>query len=66
MSPNDVFPKSFAISYAVTGKSGTFFEEMHGDLFQASYWRGLQQRIRDGHVEDVLLIDESNASPSGL
>jgi isocitrate dehydrogenase kinase/phosphatase len=26
---------------------------MHADLFRADYWRSLQARIRNGHVEDV-------------
>ncbi|NYY75731.1 hypothetical protein DMI70_01795 [Escherichia coli] len=26
---------------------------MHADLFRADYWRALQNRIREGHVEDV-------------
>ena len=32
---------------------GPLFEEMHADLFSADYWRGLQTRIKHGHVEDV-------------
>ena len=32
---------------------GPLFEEMHADLFRADYWRALQNRIREGHVEDV-------------
>ncbi|CNE07008.1 bifunctional isocitrate dehydrogenase kinase/phosphatase [Yersinia pseudotuberculosis] len=53
VSPNDVFPEEFRHFLCSDRKVRHFFEEMHGDLFQASYWRGLQQRIRDGHVEDV-------------
>lgn len=26
---------------------------MHADLLRADYWRELQNRIRNGHVEDV-------------
>ncbi len=26
---------------------------MHADLFRADYWRALQTRIKEGHVEDV-------------
>ncbi|NZD07189.1 bifunctional isocitrate dehydrogenase kinase/phosphatase, partial [Escherichia coli] len=29
------------------------FEEMHADLLRADYWRALQMRIKNGHVEDV-------------
>ncbi len=27
--------------------------EMHADLLRADYWRALQMRIKNGHVEDV-------------
>jgi len=29
------------------------FSELHGDLFKASYWQGLQEAIREGKVIDV-------------
>ncbi len=32
---------------------GPLFEEMHADLLRADYWRALQMRIKNGHVEDV-------------
>ncbi|MCX2945357.1 bifunctional isocitrate dehydrogenase kinase/phosphatase, partial [Rahnella perminowiae] len=38
---------------------GQMFETLHNDLFSASYWRGLQQRIREGHVEDVFAYRRS-------
>lgn len=53
VSPNDVFPEEFRHFLCNDRKVRHFFEETHSDLFHASYWRGLQQRIRDGHVEDV-------------
>ncbi|ADZ44089.1 isocitrate dehydrogenase kinase/phosphatase [Yersinia enterocolitica] len=53
VSPNDVFPEEFRHFLCTDLKVRHFFEEMHSDLFHASYWRGLQQRIKDGHVEDV-------------
>jgi isocitrate dehydrogenase kinase/phosphatase len=28
------------------------FDAMHSDIYEASFWRGLQERIREGHVED--------------
>ena len=34
-------------------RQGPLFEEMHADLLSADYWRGLQTRIKNGHVEDV-------------
>lgn len=53
VAPNDVFPEEFRHFLCTDDKTRMFFEEMHSDLFRADYWRGLQQRIRNGHVEDV-------------
>ncbi|MNC60917.1 Isocitrate dehydrogenase kinase/phosphatase [compost metagenome] len=53
VSPNDVFPEEFRHFLCGDRRIRQVFEEMHRDLFEADYWRGLQQRIRDGHVEDV-------------
>ena len=53
VSPGDVFPEEFRHYLCADPRIRPLFDEMHGDLFQASYWRALQERIRNGHVEDV-------------
>jgi len=53
VSPGDVFPEEFRHWLCADPKIGPLFEEMHADLFRADYWRSLQARIRNGHVEDV-------------
>ena len=53
VSPGDVFPEEFRHWLCADPRIGPLFEEMHADLFRASYWRGLQTRIKNGHVEDV-------------
>ena len=53
VSPGDVFPEEFRHWLCADPRSGPLFEEMHADLFRADYWRALQNRIREGHVEDV-------------
>ncbi|ERA33418.1 bifunctional isocitrate dehydrogenase kinase/phosphatase [Escherichia coli] len=53
VSPGDVFPEEFRHWLCADSRIGPLFEEMHGDLFRADYWRALQNRIREGHVEDV-------------
>ena len=49
----DVFPQEFR--RFLFGRPGIkrIFTEMHGELFDPAYWRGLQQAIRDGKVMDV-------------
>nr|WP_318384268.1 bifunctional isocitrate dehydrogenase kinase/phosphatase [uncultured Enterobacter sp.] len=53
VSPGDVFPEEFRHWLCADPRIGPLFEEMHADLFRADYWRALQTRIRNGHVEDV-------------
>ncbi|MBD7971950.1 bifunctional isocitrate dehydrogenase kinase/phosphatase [Escherichia whittamii] len=53
VSPGDVFPEEFRHWLCADPRIGPLFEEMHADLFRADYWRALQKRIREGHVEDV-------------
>ncbi len=53
VAPGDVFPQEFRHWLCADPQIGPLFEEMHADLLRADYWRGLQARIRQGHVEDV-------------
>ncbi|MGY5958951.1 bifunctional isocitrate dehydrogenase kinase/phosphatase [Kosakonia sp. BK9b] len=53
VAPGDVFPEEFRHWLCADPEIGPLFEEMHADLLCADYWRGLQARIRSGHVEDV-------------
>ncbi|MCV9878243.1 bifunctional isocitrate dehydrogenase kinase/phosphatase [Brenneria izbisi] len=53
VTPDDVFPEEFRHFLCSDKKVRRLLEEMHGELFCADYWRALQQRIRDGHIEDV-------------
>ncbi|WP_058912390.1 bifunctional isocitrate dehydrogenase kinase/phosphatase [Entomohabitans teleogrylli] len=53
VAPGDVFPEEFRHWLCADPRIGPLFDEMHGDLFRADYWRSLQSRIREGHVEDV-------------
>ncbi|MDU7745341.1 MAG: isocitrate dehydrogenase kinase/phosphatase-domain containing protein, partial [Citrobacter sp.] len=47
------FPEEFRHWLCADPRIGPLFEEMHAELFSADYWRGLQTRIKNGHVEDV-------------
>ncbi|WP_350306422.1 bifunctional isocitrate dehydrogenase kinase/phosphatase [Photorhabdus viridis] len=53
VAQNDVFPEEFRHFLCTDSRIRRYFEEMHSDLFKADYWRALQERIKDGHVEDV-------------
>ena len=53
VAEKDVFPEEFrSFLYSDPGLR-KMFEETHGDLYKAEYWRQLQRRILDGEIEDV-------------
>ncbi|MEI7189801.1 bifunctional isocitrate dehydrogenase kinase/phosphatase [Dickeya dianthicola] len=53
VGPNDVFPEEFRQFLCSDRRLLPLFDELHGDLFRAEYWRALQQRIRSGYIDDV-------------
>ncbi|MBU9823212.1 bifunctional isocitrate dehydrogenase kinase/phosphatase [Rahnella sp. Lac-M11] len=59
IAPGDVFPEEFRQFLCSDKRVRQFFEVAHNDLFCADYWRGLQKRIREGHVEDVFAYRRS-------
>lgn len=53
VAPNDVFPEEFCRFLFGRAQTKRLFEQMHGDLFDPEYWRGLQRAVRDNQVIDV-------------
>lgn len=53
VAANDVFPEEFRHFLCGDNRVRRYFEESHSDLFKAGYWLALQERIKNGHVEDV-------------
>lgn len=53
VGPHDVFPEEFPRFLFTDHKLRKLFKDMHGDLFTAAYWQGLQEAIREGKVIDV-------------
>jgi isocitrate dehydrogenase kinase/phosphatase len=53
VGPNDVFPEEFRRFLFGRSRIKQIFTEMHGELFDPTYWQGLQAAIRDGQVMDV-------------
>ncbi|MEO4046359.1 bifunctional isocitrate dehydrogenase kinase/phosphatase [Pseudomonas sp. CAU 1711] len=53
VGPNDVFPEEFPrFLFADLGQR-RLFAQLHGDLYDADYWKSLQEAIRAGKVIDV-------------
>ncbi|WP_237387732.1 bifunctional isocitrate dehydrogenase kinase/phosphatase [Xenorhabdus sp. Sc-CR9] len=53
VASNDVFPEEFRHFLCTDKRTLSYFEESHSELFKADYWRALQERIKNGYVEDV-------------
>ncbi|QTF93406.1 bifunctional isocitrate dehydrogenase kinase/phosphatase [Halomonas sp. BM-2019] len=53
VGPNDIFPEEFGPFLFADVRMRKLFHELHPELFDADYWKGLQQAIRDGRVIDV-------------
>ncbi|MDG1581748.1 bifunctional isocitrate dehydrogenase kinase/phosphatase [Pseudomonas sp. GOM6] len=53
VGPNDVFPEEFPRFLFVDLSQRRLFSTLHGELYDADYWKSLQEAIRAGKVIDV-------------
>ncbi|MBH3370773.1 bifunctional isocitrate dehydrogenase kinase/phosphatase [Pseudomonas carnis] len=53
IGPLDVFPEEFPPFLFADAGQRRLFDELHGELYNADYWKGLQDAIRAGKVIDV-------------
>ena len=53
VGPNDVFPEEFPRFMFANPRIKKLFTELHGEIFDADYWKGLQAAIEEGQVMDV-------------
>jgi isocitrate dehydrogenase kinase/phosphatase len=53
VAANDVFPEEFRRFLFGKPRIKQLFSSMHGELFDPTYWQGLQDAIRAGRVMDV-------------
>ncbi len=53
VGPNDVFPEEFPRFLFADIRQRRLFAKLHGELYDADYWKGLQQAISEGKVIDV-------------
>jgi isocitrate dehydrogenase kinase/phosphatase len=56
---HDVFPEEFASFLGLPPDLKELFTQTHGELFDADFWTGLQEKYRAGEVLDVLPYRES-------
>jgi isocitrate dehydrogenase kinase/phosphatase len=55
---NDVFPEEFVDFMVPKGSIGKVFMEVHGNLFEAKYWRSIQKGIEEGKMLEFFAYDE--------
>jgi isocitrate dehydrogenase kinase/phosphatase len=51
---NDVFPETFISFLGLDDALRAALLRMHGEILTAAFWRGVQQRLADGEVLEVL------------
>ena len=52
VGPNDIFPEEFRLFFSGNQRARKVFDEVHSDIYETTFWQGLQETIRSGHVED--------------
>lgn len=53
VDPFDVFPEEFRLFFTGNPKAKRAFEKFHSDLYHVDFWRNMQERIRNGNMEDI-------------
>jgi isocitrate dehydrogenase kinase/phosphatase len=54
VAENDVFPETFINFLAFSAAQRAAFERVHGEILAAAFWRGVQERLTEGDVLEVL------------
>jgi len=50
---DDIFPEEFLPFLGLPGRLRQVFLEAHGELLTAGWWRGMQERVREGEIVDI-------------
>ncbi len=52
VAPNDIFPEEFSLFFSGNQRARKVFDQLHSDIYEVSFWQGLQEKIHSGYVED--------------
>ncbi|GFM64647.1 isocitrate dehydrogenase kinase/phosphatase [Pseudomonas cichorii] len=66
IGPMDVFPEEFPPFLFADLQQRRLFDSLHGELYDAEYWKGLQAEIRAGKVIDVFPYRRSESGGAPL
>jgi isocitrate dehydrogenase kinase/phosphatase len=53
VGPHDIFPEEFKTFLGLQGELRDVFVEHHTDLFEANFWRSIQERLESGEIVDI-------------
>lgn len=53
VGPDDVFPAEFGVFLGVDGEVRRAFVSRHADLFEADWWRSVQDRVAGGELIEI-------------
>ena len=53
VQPEDVFPEEFRLFFSGNQRAKKVFDTMHQELYDAEWWRTLQEKIRNGYVANI-------------
>ena len=48
---NDIFPEEFRLFFSGNQRARKVFDQLHSEIYQASYWQGLQEKVNSGYIE---------------
>lgn len=54
VGPNDVFPEELPRFLGLSAQLRAAFDEHHGDLFDTTFWQGVQKRLVSGEIIEIL------------
>jgi len=52
VGPKDIFPEEFRLFFSGNARAREAFDAQHADLYDADFWIRLQNKLREGIVED--------------
>jgi isocitrate dehydrogenase kinase/phosphatase len=59
VGPHDIFPEEFKTFLGLQGELRDIFVEHHADLFEANFWRSIQERLESGEIVDIYPYKQS-------
>lgn len=52
VGPNDIFPEEFSLFFSGNDRAREVFDTLHSEIYEASFWQGLQKKIHAGYLEE--------------